>query len=117
MTARPQGLTAYIAVTAAYWSFMLTDGALRIVQTRGRGMGLAVGMGYALSLGGPVSLDTGLAMALLGDVPTPRVRFAGAGAPEGEAADASRATLERAYAGNIHNRYHLFTLGLSYRLE
>ena len=94
-----------------------TDGALRIVQTRGRGVGLAVGLGYALSLGGPVSLDTGLAMALLGDVPTPRVQFAGAGAPEGEAADAFRAALERAYAGNIHNRYHLFTLGLSYRLD
>ncbi|SFD09232.1 organoarsenical effux MFS transporter ArsJ [Tropicimonas isoalkanivorans] len=28
---RPQGLTAYIAVTAAYWTFMLTDGALRML--------------------------------------------------------------------------------------
>jgi len=26
---RPEGLSAYIAVTAAYWAFMLTDGALR----------------------------------------------------------------------------------------
>lgn len=30
-TARPQGLSAYIAVTAAYWAFMLTDGALRML--------------------------------------------------------------------------------------
>jgi len=30
-TARPEGLTAYIAVTAAYWAFMLTDGALRML--------------------------------------------------------------------------------------
>jgi len=30
-TARPQGLAAYIAVTAAYWAFMLTDGALRML--------------------------------------------------------------------------------------
>lgn len=30
-SARPEGLSAYIAVTAAYWSFMLTDGALRML--------------------------------------------------------------------------------------
>ena len=29
--ARPDGLPAYIAVTAAYWAFMLTDGALRML--------------------------------------------------------------------------------------
>ncbi|MEP5731122.1 MAG: organoarsenical effux MFS transporter ArsJ [Sulfitobacter sp.] len=28
---RPQGLSAYAAVTAAYWAFMLTDGALRML--------------------------------------------------------------------------------------
>ncbi|SPF78511.1 organoarsenical effux MFS transporter ArsJ [Pseudoprimorskyibacter insulae] len=28
---KPQGLAAYIAVTAAYWAFMLTDGALRML--------------------------------------------------------------------------------------
>lgn len=28
---RPQGLAAYITVTAAYWAFMLTDGALRML--------------------------------------------------------------------------------------
>ena len=28
---RPQGLAAYVAVTAAYWAFMLTDGALRML--------------------------------------------------------------------------------------
>ncbi|WP_273282314.1 organoarsenical effux MFS transporter ArsJ [Pseudooceanicola atlanticus] len=31
MTSRPEGLSAYIAVTAAYWAFMLTDGALRML--------------------------------------------------------------------------------------
>lgn len=31
MTGRPAGLSAYIAVTAAYWAFMLTDGALRML--------------------------------------------------------------------------------------
>ncbi len=31
MTNRPEGLSAYIAVTAAYWAFMLTDGALRML--------------------------------------------------------------------------------------
>ena len=31
MTDRPAGLSAYIAVTAAYWAFMLTDGALRML--------------------------------------------------------------------------------------
>jgi hypothetical protein len=30
-TDRPEGLNAYIAVTAAYWAFMLTDGALRML--------------------------------------------------------------------------------------
>nr|WP_084190844.1 organoarsenical effux MFS transporter ArsJ [Yoonia rosea] len=30
-TMRPDGLSAYIAVTAAYWAFMLTDGALRML--------------------------------------------------------------------------------------
>lgn len=30
-TSRPEGLSAYIAVTAAYWAFMLTDGALRML--------------------------------------------------------------------------------------
>jgi len=29
--ARPDGLSAYIAVTASYWAFMLTDGALRML--------------------------------------------------------------------------------------
>ena len=28
---RADGLAAYIAVTAAYWAFMLTDGALRML--------------------------------------------------------------------------------------
>ena len=28
---RPHGLSAYIAVTTAYWAFMLTDGALRML--------------------------------------------------------------------------------------
>lgn len=28
---QPKGLTAYVAVTAAYWAFMLTDGALRML--------------------------------------------------------------------------------------
>ena len=31
MTVRPQALSAYIAVTASYWAFMLTDGALRML--------------------------------------------------------------------------------------
>ncbi|MEZ0467949.1 organoarsenical effux MFS transporter ArsJ [Phaeobacter sp. SYSU ZJ3003] len=31
MNHRPEGLSAYIAVTAAYWAFMLTDGALRML--------------------------------------------------------------------------------------
>ncbi|MBE0455404.1 MAG: organoarsenical effux MFS transporter ArsJ [Roseovarius sp.] len=31
MTHRPEGLSAYIAVTASYWAFMLTDGALRML--------------------------------------------------------------------------------------
>lgn len=30
---RPEGLSAYIAVTAAYWAFMLSDGALRMLVT------------------------------------------------------------------------------------
>lgn len=30
-TSRPKGLAAYVAVTAAYWAFMLTDGALRML--------------------------------------------------------------------------------------
>ncbi|MCK0139294.1 organoarsenical effux MFS transporter ArsJ [Aliiroseovarius sp. F47248L] len=29
--ARPEGFSAYVAVTAAYWAFMLTDGALRML--------------------------------------------------------------------------------------
>ena len=28
---RPEGFAAYVAVTAAYWAFMLTDGALRML--------------------------------------------------------------------------------------
>ena len=31
MTRRPDDLSAYFAVTAAYWAFMLTDGALRML--------------------------------------------------------------------------------------
>lgn len=31
MTRRPDGFAAYVAVTAAYWAFMLTDGALRML--------------------------------------------------------------------------------------
>ncbi|MEO0380996.1 MAG: organoarsenical effux MFS transporter ArsJ [Pseudomonadota bacterium] len=31
MSERPTGFAAYIAVTAAYWAFMLTDGALRML--------------------------------------------------------------------------------------
>ncbi len=30
-TSRPAGLAGYVAVTAAYWAFMLTDGALRML--------------------------------------------------------------------------------------
>ena len=28
---KPNGMAAYIAVTAAYWAFMLSDGALRML--------------------------------------------------------------------------------------
>ena len=28
---RPEGLAAYLVVTAAYWAFMLSDGALRML--------------------------------------------------------------------------------------
>jgi len=28
---KPKGMAAYIAVTAAYWAFMLSDGALRML--------------------------------------------------------------------------------------
>ncbi|WP_299297620.1 organoarsenical effux MFS transporter ArsJ [uncultured Tateyamaria sp.] len=31
VTERPAGFAAYVAVTAAYWAFMLTDGALRML--------------------------------------------------------------------------------------
>src|SRR6056297_1349629 len=31
MSQRAEGLSAYIAVTASYWAFMLTDGALRML--------------------------------------------------------------------------------------
>ncbi len=31
MTDTPNGMAAYVAVTAAYWAFMLTDGALRML--------------------------------------------------------------------------------------
>ena len=31
MSHKPEGLSAYVAVTAAYWAFMLTDGALRML--------------------------------------------------------------------------------------
>lgn len=31
MSTKPEGLSAYVAVTAAYWAFMLTDGALRML--------------------------------------------------------------------------------------
>jgi hypothetical protein len=31
VTARPEGFAAYLTVTAAYWAFMLTDGALRML--------------------------------------------------------------------------------------
>jgi len=31
VTTRPEGLSAYVFVTAAYWAFMLTDGALRML--------------------------------------------------------------------------------------
>ena len=31
MNQKPEGLSAYVAVTAAYWAFMLTDGALRML--------------------------------------------------------------------------------------
>ena len=31
VSARPAGFAAYVAVTAAYWAFMLTDGALRML--------------------------------------------------------------------------------------
>lgn len=31
MTPAPQGIAAYVAVTAAYWAFMITDGALRML--------------------------------------------------------------------------------------
>ena len=31
MSRRPDGFAAYLAVTAAYWAFMLTDGALRML--------------------------------------------------------------------------------------
>jgi len=31
VTDRPEGFAAYVAVTAAYWAFMLTDGALRML--------------------------------------------------------------------------------------
>ncbi|MBE9638508.1 organoarsenical effux MFS transporter ArsJ [Salipiger mangrovisoli] len=49
---RPEALSAYIAVTAAYWAFMLTDGALRmLVLLHFHGLGFsAVQLAYLFVL-------------------------------------------------------------------
>ena len=92
--ARPEGLTAYMAVTAAYWAFMLTDGALRmLVLLHFHTLGFSpVQLAYLFVLyevaGIVTNLSAGWIAARFGLASTLRAgaRAPGAGAPGARAA-------------------------------
>ncbi len=92
------------------------DGELSLVQSRSAGFGPAFGLGYAFELGSRLRLDTGIAAALMTPISDPRVAIRSARELEAPDQEALVERIRDAYRGNFHNRYHVFTLGLSYAL-
>jgi hypothetical protein len=92
-------------------------GDLIIEQTRPSGFGLAVGLGYQYDFSNDLSAHLGIALALLSPVPDPEIQLGGAA--EVAPADVSdlRAHLTEVYKENLHNHYHLFSVGVGYRFE
>ena len=93
------------------------DTGLVIQQTRPAGAGLALGFGYEVEVTERLAAHVDIALALLADPPVPELEFRGV--PGLNPRDVATATdrLEKAFMDNIHNRYHLFSIGAGWRFE
>lgn len=116
---RPHRFSPYLAVGAVFnasdterMTFQGADGDVVIVQTRPWGVRPAIGLGFAATLDSGFTFGVEFTGAWPFDPPTPRIEF------EGDLDQAQqeelRSSMTRSFAGNWHNRYHLFRLEVGY---
>ncbi|MDD9944752.1 MAG: hypothetical protein OXU20_27170 [Myxococcales bacterium] len=90
------------------------DGAVVMEQTRPWGIRPAIGLGYSYQFETGLSLSMELAGAFLSPAPAPDIRIDS----QATLSDADRSALsdrsKRAFAENLHNRYHMFQLSAGY---
>ena len=92
------------------------DTELTIVQQRERGFAPALGCGYRYDFDNGLSININIAAAVFKAVPTPIVAFNSPAAISAADHTALEEKIDLAYKENFHNRYHIFNLGLSYRI-
>ncbi len=93
------------------------DIPLTITQARPRGHGFAIGLGYQYDFPGDLSLHTGIALALLSNIPDPSIDVDGQGVIDDADCQQLIQDLSFAFKDNIHNHYHIFNIGMGYRFN
>lgn len=93
------------------------EGELEIVQKRKTGLAPAFGIGYQYDFDNGISLNTSFAMAFFNNIPSPVTEINSADEVSEEDRNLLDRKLETTYKDNFHNRYHIFNLGIIYRLK
>ncbi|MCB2205839.1 porin family protein [bacterium] len=91
-------------------------GAIDITQSRPSGHGPTVGIGWQYDFDNRISVNTNLALSFFTAVATPDITVR----HDAELREADLASLKqhmrKAYKDNLHNHYHMFNLGIAYRI-
>lgn len=95
----------------------LYDGDLKIVQKRKTGIAPAVGFGFQYDFSNGISINTSFAMAFFNDIPTPSTIISSSAEISESDLELLKDKIDEEYKGNFHNRYHIFNLGVSYRID
>ena len=93
------------------------DSQVTIVQSRKNGFVPAFGFGYRYDFDNGVSLNTNIAAGVFTGIPRPEAKITST-VPISEGDESQlQQTIQSVYKDNFHNHYHIFNLGVSYRLQ
>lgn len=90
------------------------NGNVVMEQTRPWAVRPAIGLGYAYTMEGGLTLSVEMSGAFFMKAPKPEVRVSGDQPLPDESRDALVNEARSGFAGNFHNRYHLFHIGAGY---
>ncbi len=87
---------------------------LILAQTRPRGSGPGLGIGYQYDFSHRLSAYTDFTMAWFSDIAKPEFKLIEGTTTQQEALEKETPNLVKAYQDNFHNRYHVFNLGIAW---